>query len=160
MKKTLIAFSVTIMLSIALLLGVGLSACDWFNTSVLGKPSQEEIAKKAELQLRTESRRDSMRLAEIANRNALQSNEEQQANLDFSSKPFHLIVGCYEEQSNVDGMLATLKAKGFQANTFKLGGLTCVSAISYKTLLEAETELDKLMDNDFCPDDAWVYRKD
>lgn len=147
------------MLSIALLLGVGLSACDWFNTSVLGKPSQEEISKKAEEQLRIDSRLDSMRLAEIAKLNALQSRENEQQLNNANNKPYHIVVGSYEEQSNVDKMITTLKAHGYEPYTFKLSGLTCVSATSYNTLLEAENALDKFMDYDFCPDDVWVYHK-
>ncbi|MDR1897210.1 MAG: hypothetical protein LBR10_10515, partial [Prevotellaceae bacterium] len=134
MKKTLIAFSVTVMMAITVLLAIGFTGCDWFNTNVLNKPNKSELearekeSKQAEL--------DSIRKAERAKLAALEAKEKELAQTQVG-KPYHIIVGAFEEQVNANNMDNLFKSNGYSTEMFNYGGLIHVSAISFETLQEA-----------------------
>ncbi|MDR1339548.1 MAG: SPOR domain-containing protein [Prevotellaceae bacterium] len=154
MKKIIIAFSVTVMLAILLLLGLGLSGCDWFNTSVLGKSkkeaSEEKISDKENL--------DSIRNAERIKYEALEALEREQAK-NQAPKPYHIIVGAFEEKPNADNMSSLFKSNGYNPVLFNYGGLTHVSAVSFETFHEAETALRNMLNLSYCPEDAWIFKR-
>lgn len=158
MKKTLIAFSVTVMLAITLLLGIGLTGCDWFNKNVLGKQTQQELEAIGEQQKDHEL--DSIRQAALAKSAELEAKDKELAEQSKNvNKPYHIIVGAFEEQENVDNMVALFKSHGYNTQTFRMDYLTCVSAISFETVREAETALQNMLELDYCPEDAWVYKR-
>jgi cell division septation protein DedD len=154
MKKIVIAFSVTVMLAIALLLGLGLMGCDWFNTSVLGK-SKKETTEKRDVEKEKE---DSTRNAEFLKVKELLAREEEQAK-NKAPNPYHIIVGAFEEKPNADNMSALFKSNGYNTVLFDYGGLTHVSAISFETLQEAETALRNMLNLSYCPEDAWIFKR-
>lgn len=154
MKKTIIAFSVTVMLSIILFLSIGLTGCDWFNTSILGKSKKEELEDKASYK----ENLDSIRNAERLKYEALVAQEREQAN-NQTPKPYHVIVGAFEERPNADNMFNLFKSNGYSPVLFDYGGLTHVSAVSFETLHEAETALKNMLDLNYCPEDAWIFKK-
>ncbi|MDR2286813.1 MAG: SPOR domain-containing protein [Prevotellaceae bacterium] len=154
MKKIVIAFSVTVMLAIALLLGVGITGCDWFNTSVLGK-SKKEMTEKKDTE---KENQDSIRRAELLKYEALKAREEEQAKNQVP-KPYHIIVGAFEEKPNADNMSALFRSNGYNTVLFDYGGLTHVSAISFETLQEAETALRNMLNLSYCPEDAWIFKR-
>lgn len=156
MKKTLIAFSVTVMLSIILFLTIGLTGCEWFNTSVLGKPNKTELEAK-EKAARDEAVRDSTRKAEQAKYDALLAKEKEEAAKKVSL-PFNIIVGAFEEFPNADNMVSFYQSKGFNPQTFDFGGLRHVSAVSFETMVEAERALENLLETDYC-EEAWIFKR-
>ena len=153
------AFSVTVVLSITLFLVVGLSGCDWFNTSVLGKPGKAELAERERQDKEKIRLLDSMRTAAAEKLAELQERDNKTQTAVEADKQYHIIVGSYEEQENADRMFNTFKSHGYNPSLIRMGDLTCVSAKSYDTLAEAERELENFLDLDYCPEDAWVYRK-
>jgi cell division septation protein DedD len=155
MKKIIIALSVTVMLSIALFLGIGLTGCDWFNTSILGKSSKETIDKEKEA---PQAELDSIRKVELAKLAALEAKEQEQAKAQVV-KPYHIIVGAFEEKPNADNMSELFKSNGYNTYLFDYGGLTHVSAISFETLSEAETALQNMLELSYCPEDAWIFKR-
>jgi hypothetical protein len=155
MKKTIIAFSVTVMLSIILFLGIGLTGCDWFNTSVLGKSDKKEAAKKETV---TENL-DSIRNAERLKYEALMEKEKEQQAQNQAPKPYNIIVGAFEERPNADNMSDLFKSNGYSPVLFDYGGLTHVSAVSFETLREAETALRSMLQLSYCPEDAWIFKR-
>jgi cell division septation protein DedD len=154
MKKIIIAFSITVMLAITVLLGVGLTGCDWFNSSVLGKTPAETPAKNEN----TEKQMDSIRNAERAKYAELEAKEKELAKSQ-AVKPYHIIVGAFEEKPNADNMSNLFKSNGYSTALFDYGGLTHVSAISFETLQEAETALRSMLQLSYCPEDAWIFKK-
>jgi hypothetical protein len=154
MKKIIIAFSVTVMLAIILLLGLGLTGCDWFNTSVLGKQkkvlSEGKVTDKENL--------DSIRNAERIKYEALEALEREQAK-NQTSKPYHIIVGAFEEKPNADNMSDLFKSNGYSPVLFNYGGLTHVAAVSFETLQEAEIALRNMLSQSYCPEDAWIFKR-
>ena len=172
MKKTLFAFSVTVVLSIAVFLTIGLTGCDWFNTTILGKPSQTELAEREKqrqeqlTQLDSVRRAEAEKLANLQAKNSLHSdgNGDNSNNHGGGGKSYHVILGCYEEQANIDNMITFLKEKGYNPYTFPIGGLTAVAAVSFDTEQQAMAEIYKMEDRDFSEDleledDIWVYKK-
>jgi hypothetical protein len=157
MKKTFIAFSVTVGLSILLFLSIGLTGCDWFNTSVLRKPGKEELARKERDAQKAEL--DSIRKIELAKLEALKAQEQEEAERSRNVyKPFHIIVGAFEEFQNAENMVGLYKSKGYSPETFDIGGLRHVSAISFETRPDAETALSNILEMDYC-EEAWILRK-
>lgn len=147
------------MLSITMFLVVGLSGCDWFNTAVLGKPGKAEIAEN-ERQEQEETRRwDSIRNAEAKKLAELRERDEKERAEAAANKPYHIIVGSYEEQVNADRMFNLFKSHGYNPVMIRLADLTCVSAKSYSTLAEAESALRDFLKLDYCPEDAWIHHK-
>jgi hypothetical protein len=154
MRKIVIAFSVTVMLAIALFLVIGLTGCDWFNTSVLGKSNKEATEEKV-----TEKENlDSIRNVERLKYEALIAKEKEQAQNQVP-KPYHIIVGAFEERPNADNMSALFKSNGYNPVLFDYGGLTHVAAVSFETLQEAETALRNMLNLSYCPEDAWIFKK-
>jgi hypothetical protein len=153
MKKIIIAFSVTVMIAILLFLAIGLTGCEWFNTSVLGKSNKDVL----EVQEAEKDNLDSIRQAEKIKLEEMMAREREQAN-NQTPKPYHIIVGAFEEQPNADNMFNLFKSNGYSPVMFNYGGLTHVSAVSFETLHEAETALRNMLDLSYCPEDAWVFK--
>lgn len=159
MKKTLFAFSVTVVFSIAVFFAIGLSGCDWFNTAILGKPSQTELAEREKQRQNELNRMDSIRRAETEKYVNLESKNVALAdNKSDISKPYQVVLGCYEEQANINNMMNTLKQHGYTPYTFSIGGLTAVAAAGFDTESQAIAEMNKIENKDFC-EDIWVYKK-
>lgn len=154
MKKIIIAFSVTVMLAISLLLGLGLTSCEWFNTNVLGK-SKKEISDE---KVSDRENLDSIRNAERIKYEALVAKEKEEAQRRVP-KPYHIIVGAFEEKPNADNMSKLFKSNGYTPVLFDYGGLTHVSAVSFETLQEAETALRSMLNLSYCPEDAWIFKR-
>jgi predicted Holliday junction resolvase-like endonuclease len=154
MKKIIIAFSVTVMISIAVFLAIGLTGCEWFNTSVLHKSSkevsEEETVEKENL--------DSIRKAEQMKLAEIMAREQEQAK-NQAPKPYHIIVGAFEEQPNADNMFNLFKSNGYNPLRFDYGGLTHISAVSFESLHEAETALRNMLNLSYCPEDAWIFKR-
>jgi uncharacterized membrane protein YcjF (UPF0283 family) len=154
MKRIIIAFSVTVMIAIAVFLAIGLTGCEWFNTSVLSKSnkevSDEEIVEKENLD--SIHKAEQMKLAEIMAR------EQEQAK-NQAPKPYNIIVGAFEETPNADNMFNLFKSNGYNPVRFDYGGLTHISAVSFETLQEAETALRNMLNLSYCPEDAWIFKR-
>ncbi|MDR0725268.1 MAG: SPOR domain-containing protein [Prevotellaceae bacterium] len=154
MKKIIIAFSVTVMISIAVFLAIGLTGCEWFNTNVLSKSnrevSEEEIVEKENL--------DSIRKAEQMKLAEIMAREQEQAKNQIP-KPYHIIVGAFEEKPNADNMFNLFKSNGYNPVRFDYGGLTHISAVSFESLQEAETALRNMLNLSYCPEDAWIFKR-
>ena len=140
-----------------MLLGIGLTGCDWFNESVLGKQNKADL--EALEQEKRQSELDSIKRVETAKLEALLAKEKEQLQSNPSKGPFHIIVGAFEEKENVDNTVSLFKTHGYSVSVFNLGGLTHVSAISFETLREAETALKNMLKLDYCPEDAWVLKR-
>jgi hypothetical protein len=154
MKKIIIAFSVTVMIAILLFLTVGLTGCEWFNTSVLGK-SNKEVSEETSIE---QDKLDSIRQAEKLKLEAMVAREQEEARNQVP-KPYHIIVGAFEEKPNADNTFSLFKANGYNPVMFDYGGLTHVSAVSFETLQEAETALRNMLNLSYCPEDAWVFKR-
>lgn len=71
---------------------------------------------------------------------------------------YHVILGSFKDFSNSSRMLETLKEKGFSPSAIDFkNGFRVVSIASYGTLGSAFNEMYKLRDQNFGPDDIWVY---
>jgi hypothetical protein len=142
------------MLSIILFLVIGLTGCDWFNTNILGKsnkePAKEKIAEIENL--------DSIRNAERIKYEALMAKEQEQAE-EQVYKPYHIIVGAFEEIRNADNMFNLFKSHGYNPVLFNYGGLTHVSAVSFATFQEASIALRNMLNLDYCPEEAWIFKR-
>ncbi|MDR2382567.1 MAG: SPOR domain-containing protein [Prevotellaceae bacterium] len=154
MKKIIIAFSVTVMISIAVFLAIGLTGCEWFNTSVLGKSPKEVL----EEEVFEEENLDSLRKAEQIKVVEFMAREQELAK-NQKPKPYHIIVGAFEEKPNADNMFNLFKSNGYNPVMFDYGGLTHISAISFESLQEAETALRNMLNLSYCPEDAWIFKR-
>jgi hypothetical protein len=152
MKKTLIAFSATVMIAIVFLL-IGLTGCEWFDTSILRKTKKETVEN-----LPDKENLDSIRNAERLKYEALMAKEREQAK-EMTPKPYHIIVGAFEERPNANGMADLFRSNGYNPVLFDYGGLTHVSAVSFETLHEAETALRNMLDLSYCPEEAWIFKR-
>jgi hypothetical protein len=153
MKKIIIAFAVTAMIAVTLVVGIGLTGCEWFNTSVLGK-SNKEVSEEKTVE---KDNLDSIRQAERIKLEEMVAREKEQAK-NQTPKPYHIIVGAFEEKPNADNMFDLFKSNGYTPVMFDYGGLTHVSAVSFETFHEAETALRNMLKLSYCPEDAWVFK--
>jgi hypothetical protein len=142
------------MLAITLVLGIGFTGCDWFNTAILGKTKKDVSEEKA---LDNENL-DSIRKAEQIKLAELMAKEQEQAQ-NQTPKPYHIIVGAFEEKPNADNVFNVFKSNGYSPVLFDYGGLTHVAAVSFETLPEAETALRNMLDLSYCPEDAWIFKR-
>ncbi len=147
-----------VILSLSMLLS--LNSCDWFNSTILGKPSKAEIAKKIRME---NARKDSLANLE---QEALQLRQQQEAEAAAAAQleaernqRYHVLVGCFKVKSNADRMMAKLSSKGFHPIALEFrSGFTCISAQSFSDIHVAYNAMNALMKNsDFCPGDVWVY---
>lgn len=155
MKKTLIAFSVAVMLAISIFLVIGISGCEWFDTSVLNKPKKTDIEALEQKEKEAEEQR---KLEEAQARFALEQVEKEEKEKQEVMKPYHVVLGCFEIKENAEKMITLLKSKGYSPYEFKFGSYTCVSVKSYDTLHEAEKALEYFLTQDYCPEDPWVHK--
>jgi hypothetical protein len=153
MKKIIIAFSVTVMIAILLFLAIGFTGCEWFDTSVLGKSNRDVL----EVQEVGKDILDSIRQVEKIKLEEMMAREREQAK-NQTPKPYHIIVGAFEEKPNADNTFDLFKSNGYSPIMFDYGGLTHVSAVSFETLHEAETALQNMLDLSYCPEDAWIFK--
>jgi hypothetical protein len=140
------------MIAIAIVAGMGLTGCEWFNKNVLGKSDKENSEGN------TVEIDDSIRQAERIKYLEMKAKEQEQSHNQMS-KPYHIIVGAFEEKPNADNMLNLFKSNGYNPITFDYGGLTHVSAVSFDTLQEAEAALQNMLNLSYCPEDAWIFKK-
>ena len=142
---------------------VSTSSCEWIGVTFLGKPTKAELAKKAQEEQFRKDSTDNAERAQIAELEKAQQEEVQvqlgqQGNALLKGERFHIILGCFKEPSNATRMLALLAEKGFtQAQKFNLGDFECISAASFRTSDEAYGELFRIMNEDYCPEDFWLY---
>lgn len=71
------------------------------------------------------------------------------------AKKYHLIAGCFKDETNADKLVAKLKSEGFFAEKVaKVGSLYYVSYNSYEKKADALYELQRLTDQGYS---TWVY---
>ncbi|PKO99626.1 MAG: hypothetical protein CVU13_03610 [Bacteroidetes bacterium HGW-Bacteroidetes-8] len=71
---------------------------------------------------------------------------------------YYVIIGSFKDHSNSAKMAEYLKSKGFTPTIMDFkNGFRVVSTASYSTLGAAFNEMYKLRDQNFGPDDIWVY---
>ncbi|HBG24654.1 MAG: hypothetical protein A2X17_06755 [Bacteroidetes bacterium GWF2_41_61] len=71
---------------------------------------------------------------------------------------YYVIIGSFKDHSNSAKMAEYLKSKGFTPTIMDFkNGFRVVSTSSYSTLGQAFNEMYKLRDQNFGPDDIWVY---
>src|SRR3989339_262515 len=71
---------------------------------------------------------------------------------------YYVIIGIFKDHSNSAKMAEYLKSKGFTPTIMDFkNGFRVVSTSSYSTLGQAFNEMYKLRDQNFGPDDIWVY---
>ena len=151
------------------------TGCDWVRLQ-LGMATSEDIAalKKDQQQPDTTAMvKDSSAIADSLNRVEADTTKTQaEQSVATISQPeasgeikkadmtnrYHVILGSFKDFSNSSRMIEALKGKGFlpSAIDFK-NGFRVVSIASYSTLGEAFNEMYKLRDQNFGPDDIWVY---
>ncbi len=139
---------------------LSLNSCDWFNTTILGKPSKAEIAKKIRLE---NQRKDSLaRAQQEAAQLRLQEEAEAATKAQLEAQQnmrYHVIVGCFKTPSNATRMMEKLTTKGFRPTSLKFkNGFDCISAQSFDDIHAAFNAMNAFMTNsDFAPGDIWVY---
>lgn len=146
-------------LLLASFLLLSLNSCEWFNTTILGKPSKAEIAMKIQ---REKIRQDSLKNVEALAAAQMQEQEaanalQQEAQLN---QRYHVMVGCFKVAANADRMMGKLQEKGYHPVSMKFkNGFTCISVQAFADVHAAYNAMQGLMkgNNDFCPDDIWVY---
>lgn len=71
---------------------------------------------------------------------------------------YYVIIGSFKDHSNSEKMAEYLKSKGITPTIMDFkNGFRVVSTASYSTLGAAFNEMYKLRDQNFGPDDIWVY---
>lgn len=71
---------------------------------------------------------------------------------------YYVIIGSFKDHSNSAKMAEYLRSKGFTPTIMDFkNGFRVVSTSSYSTLGQAFNEMYKLRDQNFGPDDIWVY---
>ena len=75
-----------------------------------------------------------------------------------TSGSYHIIVGGFQEQSNAENMVQTVKGKGFDGKILPgvYQGLHFVAAQSYSTLSEAKADLQRIRQG--VNDGAWIFK--
>jgi cell division protein FtsN len=162
---------------------VTFNSCEWFNTVFLGRPSLAEMARLAKIeQLRkdsltrqfdetTEPEQQPADVAEtpVAQEPATDASvvaeiseptEAPAAQIDGTTERYHVIVGSFKVPENAERMAQVLKSKGYTPKVLLLkNGFRCVSVSSHEQPQTAYSSVTKVLTEDFCPDDVWVYDK-
>lgn len=69
----------------------------------------------------------------------------------------YIVIGCFSEKSNADGLVNKYKQKGYDSKIIsQLGGLYFVAAQSYPTFSEAKSELSRIRQD---IDGAWLFKQ-
>jgi hypothetical protein len=139
---------------------LSLNSCDWFNTTILGKPSKAEIAQRIK---KENARKDSLakvekeRLAEME-RQRLELEEAARLEAQHNQR-YHIIFGCFKVSTNTARMMTFLSDKGYNPLTLNFSnGFSCVSIQSFGDIHSAYNAMNGLMrTTNFCPEDVWVY---
>ncbi len=151
-----------IFLLLSLLLLVSMSSCEWIGTTFLGRPSKAELAKIAALE---QHRKDSIAEVERAATAAVEMERQREADSlrktqevkSLQGERFHIVLGCFKVPSNATRMIERLQKEGFAPQKFELNGFECISAASFKTKDAAYHEIYRIMMEDYCPEDFWLY---
>ena len=150
MKVRIFIFAVAAMLA--------LQSCDWVKRQ-LGMPTSADLEqKRVELLLKAEQQRiadslNALRLDSIA--------KAESAKMPYLQKldnRFYLILGSFKKDFNADIMYNNLKKQGFAPVRISLkNGFDMVSAYATDSYGEALARMEKIIDNDLCPYDVWIY---
>ncbi|MDP3436351.1 MAG: SPOR domain-containing protein [Bacteroidales bacterium] len=142
------------------------TGCDWVRLQ-LGMATSEDIAalKKDQQQPDTSAMlRDSLAIADSLSRaqtdsiKALQAKPAGEMKKADMTNRYHVILGSFKDYSNSTRMIESLKGKGFSPSAIDFkNGFRVVSIASYGTLGTAFNEMYRLRDQNFGPDDIWVY---
>ena len=144
------------------------TGCDWIRLQ-LGMATSEDIAALKKDQQQTETTavvKDSSAIADSLSRAKADSIKAQQTQgrsagkikkADMTNR-YHVILGSFKDYSNSSRMIDALNGKGFSPSAIDFkNGFRVVSIASYGTLGAAFNEMYKLRDQNFGPDDIWVY---
>jgi len=143
---------------------LSLSSCDWFNTTILGKPSKAEIAKRIRIE---NQRKDS--LARVEQHAALMRQQQLEAEAAERREGevqqgqhhmrYHVIIGCFRKNTNAERMMSRLQSQGYHPTSIKFkNGFDCISAQAFSDIHAAFNAMNALMRrSDFAPGDIWVY---
>ena len=137
-----------------------LSSCDWFNSSILGKPSKSE----QELARLEQARKDSLDMA-AANLELKEQAEESVSSeaivnvvRPLTGDRYHVIIGCFKVMENADNMMTLLEENDYTPQkVYFQNDYTCVSAASSDNVNEMYEVMSKMLQADFCPLDIWIY---
>ena len=73
-----------------------------------------------------------------------------------SNGQYHIVIGCFGNKSNANGLVTEFKEKGYDSNIIsQTGGLYFVAAQSYSSFTAANSEISKIRQY---IDGAWVYK--
>lgn len=71
---------------------------------------------------------------------------------------YYVIMGAFDEMVNADKYAAQLESKGLKVTKFKFkNGFNVIALGGFNTLIEAQKEMNRQMEEDDCPEDIWVY---
>lgn len=140
------------------------TGCNWVR-SQLGMATSEEIEALKNEQTKMEAH---MRIADSIEKARLDSTKLTLDSLEIkdtsqekkleSSERFHVILGSFKEHSNSARMVEKLISKGYKPQVFNFrNGFEAVSVCSFDKVSQAFNQMYKLLDDDFAPDDIWVY---
>lgn len=140
------------------------TGCNWVR-SQLGMATSEEIEALKNEQTKMEAQ---MRIADSIEKARLDSTKLTLDSLEIkgtsqvkkleSSERFHVILGSFKEHSNSARMVEKLISKGYKPQVFNFkNGFEAVSVCSFDKVSQAFNQMYKLLDDDFAPDDIWVY---
>jgi hypothetical protein len=147
---------ICIILSCGMLLS--LNSCEWVNTTILGKPSKVELARRMKME---NARKDSIARAEQARLDEInrQKQEEVEQVKVFQNQRYHIIFGCFKVPSNAERMVALLGDSGYTPVILNFtNGFSCVSVQSFSDIHAAFNAMNSFMRTiNYCPEDVWVY---
>jgi hypothetical protein len=157
------------------------TGCDWIRVQLGMATSQDIAAMKKERQYDDSVRlmNDSVALSgntsemratdgksmKISDTSAFNQQKRQPEQIAVSTPAktnltnrYYVIIGSFKDHSNSAKMAEYLKSKGFTPTIMDFkNGFRVVSTSSYSTLGQAFNEMYKLRDQNFGPDDIWVY---
>jgi hypothetical protein len=139
---------------------LSLNSCEWFNTSILGKPSKAEIARRIKVE---NARKDSIAKAEQARLAEIERQKEEEAEREreeaLRNQRYHVIFGCFKVSSNAERMVSLLESNGYTPVVLHFAnGFSCVSIQSFSDIHTAYNAMNGFMRTvSYCPVDVWVY---
>ncbi len=171
MKKSVLLF-MSLML-------VTLTGCD-FLRAVAGRPTSKDIENKRIAIIKAEeealqSRLDSIRMAEqklvedsLASAASLESLKADGVLMNGPSriggvsgmelgKRYYIIVGAFRDRSNAEKMMGTASGKGYDTVLIECrSGMVAVGVCPSDDIVTVERTYRKLMEETFCPKEAWI----
>ncbi len=136
------------------------TGCDFFR-KIAGKPTSKDIARmKVEAQREAAEKKriqDSIAFvqAEEAAKEAQRLAEEEALRL---KDRFYVILGSFKNMNNANVLFEKLTAEGFEPTIVNFqNGFIAVSAASYTEYKDAKAEMNRILEEQYCPYDIWIY---